>query len=122
MLGLLVASLLGCNVPSKISCEGAPLVTYNNFGKGFITRECQACHAQAVQDDARLGAPREFFYDTPERVWEDAELILLTSTGNDPIMPPSDGVFSEDRLRLEIWLRCGQNGAIDGIQLSEEAP
>jgi uncharacterized membrane protein len=121
-LGVFVILFLGCNIPNKISCQDAPLVTYNNFGKGFMTRECQVCPAQAVQGEIRLGAPKEFFYDTPERVWEDAELILLTSTGKDPIMPPSDGVFSEDRLRLEIWLRCGQNGAIDGIQLPQEAP
>lgn len=122
LLGFLVAFLFGCNVPGKISCEDAPLITYNNFGKGFMTRECQGCHAIALPDEARLGAPKEFAYDTPEQVWKDAELILLTSTGNDPIMPPSDGVFSEDRLRLEIWLRCGQDGAIDGIQPLEEAP
>ena len=75
-----------------------------------------------MEGEQRLGAPKEFAYDTPEEVWEDAELLLLTSTGNDPIMPPSDGVFGEDRLRLEIWLRCGQNGAVDGVQLEQEAP
>jgi uncharacterized membrane protein len=124
VLSVLLALLfVGCKAPSKISCEGAPLVTYNNFGKGFMTRECQVCHAQSVTGETRLGAPKEFFYDTPERVWEDADLILLSSTGNDPIMPPSDGVFSEDRLRLEIWLRCGQNGAVDGVQVEQvEAP
>jgi uncharacterized membrane protein len=117
-----IVMMAGCSATGKINCADQPLITYNNFGQSFIEKECQGCHGSFIAGNQRQGAPLEFTYDTPEEVWEDAELILVTSTGKDAIMPPADGVFPEDRLRLEIWLRCGQNGAIDGIQLEQEAP
>lgn len=119
MLRIVWASLVvlaGCS-SGRIDCANSPLITYNNFGQSFIEKECQGCHGEFISGNQRQGAPLEFAYDTPEQVWNDKDLILVTSTGNDPIMPPADGVFPEDRLRLEIWLRCGQDGAIDGIQL-----
>jgi uncharacterized membrane protein len=102
---------IGCaNREEKVSCKDAPLLTYNNFGKSFIDFNCQGCHGSQVEGEFRRGAPAEFAFDTVDDVWKHAEFILATSTGEDPIMPPSGGVFADDELRLQLWLTCTPEG------------
>lgn len=102
---------LGCGQErEKVSCKDAPLLTYNNFGKGFIDFNCQGCHGSEVTGEARRGAPVEFTFDDVDEVWEHAAFILATSVGDDPVMPPAGGVFEDDMQRLEIWLTCTPEG------------
>jgi hypothetical protein len=116
--------LVGCeNRQEKISCKNSPIITYANFGQAFIEHHCQSCHSlelvvpgdPVATAEARNFAPVEFEYDSAEDVWRDKDLILITSTGIDPIMPPAGGVFADDQKKLEIWLTCGQDGKIDGV-------
>lgn len=100
--------LASCERQSKISCKDAPLVTYNNFGQGFLSEHCQGCHASTAPD--RNDAPEEITFDTADEAWEKAEDILLQATGEEPLMPPRGGVSEEDRLRLEVWLTCAPEG------------
>lgn len=106
---LLAIGLAGCDgvatdgLPS--SCEGAPVTTWDNFGAGFLTENCQPCHASTSSD--RQGAPENVVFDTEEDVWAVAPAILEMATGEEPLMPPRGGVSDDDRYRLEVWLTCG---------------
>lgn len=85
-------------------CEAAPVVTYANFGEGFMTQSCQPCHASTSAN--RYGAPESVVFDTHEDILDQADRILARSVGDDPQMPPSGGVSEDDRYLLEVWLTC----------------
>ena len=93
-------------------CADAPLLTYANFGRGFLIEYCQGCHASTTVD--RHGAPGEgdpggaVFFDTLDEAWEQADRILARTLSE--TMPPSGGVADEDLVRLEWWLSCGEEG------------
>ncbi len=107
---LLVVAIAGCDGGGGTddlseTCDGAPVTTWDNFGAGFLTENCQPCHASTSPD--RQGAPEDVVFDTEEHVWSVAPAILEMATGEDPLMPPRGGVSEEDRYRLEVWLTCG---------------
>lgn len=89
-------------------CADVPVVTYNNFGEGFLLANCQSCHASTAPD--RHDAPEEVSFDTVDQVWTWAGSILATATGDAPKMPPRGGIDEADRVRLEWWLRCAEPG------------
>lgn len=86
------------------ACADAPVVTYDNFGKGFLTESCQSCHASTSPN--RNGAPESVVFDTEADVAAHADTILLVATGDAPRMPPEGGVSDDDRYLLEVWLTC----------------
>ena len=85
-------------------CEDAPVLTWDNFGKGFTIESCQSCHASTAVN--RYGAPEGVTFDTLEQtlVWK--ARVLARATGATADMPPGGGVSDDDRYRLEVWLRC----------------
>lgn len=85
-------------------CEGAPVITWETFGRGFTTENCQSCHASTAPN--RYGAPPGVTFDTHDDVvmWKDR--MIVRATGDAPTMPPGGGVSADDRYRLEVWLRC----------------
>lgn len=85
-------------------CGTAPVVTYANFGEGFMTQNCQSCHASTASN--RNGAPDQVVFDTLDDVLGQADRILARSVGDDATMPPSGGVSEDDRYLLEVWLTC----------------
>mgnify|MGYP005743601673 CR=1 FL=1 len=89
-------------------CAGVPLVNYYNFGEGFMTENCQGCHASTAAD--RYDAPEHVTFDTVEQVWGWSERILSRSAGDDASMPPAGGVSEDDRTKLEWWLLCAEEG------------
>lgn len=96
---------------SEPYCADVPTVTYESFGRGFLTGNCQACHASTTAN--RYGAPEDVTFDTVEEVWARAEQILDVATWYDedePSMPPQGGVTTDDQTRLEWWLRCATPG------------
>ncbi len=90
--------------PSNL-CADAPITTWDNFGSGFMTQHCQACHAFTSIE--RNGAPEEVTFDTEAQVADLADRILARATARPPTMPPAGGVSDDDRFRLEAWLTCG---------------
>lgn len=86
-------------------CADAPVLTWDNFGGGFLVENCQACHASTAPD--RQGAPSDVVFDTEEDAWAWSARILARATGDAPDMPPQDGIDADDRTRLDLWLRCG---------------
>jgi len=95
--------LSACGQPEV--CDDAPTVTWDNFGRGFTTQNCQACHASESVD--RNGAPPDITFDSEEALLEHIDLVLDEATGDSPTMPPQGGVEEDDRYRLEVMLRCG---------------
>jgi uncharacterized membrane protein len=117
---LLPALLLGCTPDEETAdppaatgdtgtadsfCADAPVTTWDNFGAGFVTQHCQACHASSAPE--RNGAPTDVSFDTEDDVWMWADRILTRSAGEAPDMPPQGGVDEDDRYLLEVWLTCG---------------
>ncbi len=106
----LLSLLVGCStVPSgadSAGCADAPLLTYDNFGRGFLTQNCQPCHATAAPD--RHGANPSVTFDSYEDVVLEWDAIAAMATGDDPAMPPAGGILDEDREKLAIWLACGE--------------
>jgi hypothetical protein len=99
---------VGGDTPKE--CVGAPDLTWDNFGEGFLMENCQGCHASANVGSARHGAPTDMYFDTVEDAWERKDAILYMATGEDPAMPPSGGPSDDDRMRLFWWLTCGTSG------------
>lgn len=86
-------------------CVDAPVSTYANFGRGFLTQHCNTCHAASSLD--RHAAPPTVTFDTEEEAWAWADRILERAAGAEPSMPPQGGVSEDDRYLLEVWLTCG---------------
>lgn len=90
-------------------CADAGTVTWNSWGRGFLTEACQSCHASTATN--RYGAPESVVFDTVDDAWTWADRILARSAGDDATMPPAGGVTDDDRTRLTWWLRCGEPGS-----------
>lgn len=88
------------------ACAEAPVLTWANFGDGFVTENCQACHASTTPD--RRGAPQTVTFDTYEDTMAHRDRILARSGGDDPTMPPQGGVDAAQREKLTLWLTCGE--------------
>lgn len=105
VLGL---GLVGCDespAEADAACADAPVLTWDNFGGGFLIENCQACHASPSVE--RQGAPSDVSFDTEAEAWAWADRILARATGDAPDMPPQGGVSADDRVRLAFWLECG---------------
>jgi hypothetical protein len=89
-------------------CDDQPVVTWANFGAGFLLGACQGCHASTTPD--RHGAPEGVSFDNVDEAWAWQPRILARATGEAPTMPPLGGINEADRLLLEIWLRCAAAG------------
>lgn len=85
-------------------CEKVPILTWANFGEGFVLDNCQACHASDAVD--RHGAPPDVAFDTLDDVlkWQDR---IVARAGSDlGGMPPAGGVSEVDRRLLLAWMAC----------------
>lgn len=89
-----------------LSCETAPVVTYETFGRGFLASYCNGCHGAAAID--RQGAPEMVTFDDAASASEWAPRIrerVFAAEGT-PAMPPAGGITPDDRDRATIWLDC----------------
>ena len=84
--------------------EEVPSITWETFGKGFMTTHCQGCHASEAPN--RKGAPPEVSFDDEADTLEQSIAILNATTSESPTMPPNGGPSEEDRQRLVLWLTC----------------
>ena len=106
MLGLLLAACAGAASTTGDSglCQAAPVITYANFGQGFLKENCQPCHATSSPN--RNGAPESVTFDSLDDALAHADRILAVVPGNDARMPPAGGVSEDDQYRVEVWLTC----------------
>jgi len=107
--------LLGCGgsgdtgAPDTVDqCEDAPVLTWENFGRGFLVENCQSCHGSTAPYRSQTDSPPPdtVTFDTQEQAQSLRALILAASTGDTPSMPPRGGVSEVDREKLDIWLNC----------------
>jgi hypothetical protein len=90
------------------ACADQPIVTYETFGAGFLTENCQSCHASTAPD--RKGALESVVFDTVDDAWAQRDRILARAAIDTPEMPPLGGTTDDDRARLKIWLTCAEEG------------
>ena len=110
LCGVLWALLFGsCTPYTEISEQPCPpigtLLTYENFGAGFMNTYCQSCHGSQSTD--RAGAPGDFIFDTVAQVRQHRARIYVRAAGRNTTMPPGpvDPPQSE-RDQLAEWLSC----------------
>jgi uncharacterized membrane protein len=84
-------------------CESAPVVTWENFGAGFVTENCQVCHAST--STSRNGAPIDVVFDTEQDTLDFAERFMSRVVDSES-MPPQGGVTANDRYFVSVWLGC----------------
>ena len=112
--GLLCFGLAACTGDPVAStedsgfCATAPVVTFESFGSGFVTENCQTCHASTAPD--RHDAPAGVTFDDAARCWEWRDRILARASGAEATMPPMGGTTDDDRYLLEVWLTCAAEG------------
>jgi uncharacterized membrane protein len=118
---LVLIAALGCVEPSDtaepdstsdsgmaedtgFACGSAPSVTWENWGRGFVTTHCQGCHASTAPD--RYGATEGVHFDTVSdiRLWTDRIRIRVLEEED---MPPAGGLSADERFLLEVFLDCG---------------
>lgn len=112
LLTLPIATLAGCAddavetaETSAGACADVPYdVTWANWGDGFFSNYCRACHS--VNSEERFDAPEGINFDTKE------EVILLKSLIHtevivDQTMPVGGGVYDQDLEFLGYLLECG---------------
>ena len=125
--GLLLAALLlasqmghgGCGgddeifgPPTESTCPEGSTLTYNNFGKNFMTKYCTRCHSSELIGADRQGAPTFHDFDTLYGIKAVSNHIDETTAAgpaavNDgmPIDGPSP--TKDERLQLGEWIACG---------------
>ncbi len=105
----LALALLGCATEVLPPlCDDAPVVTWGNFGAGFVLERCAGCHAATAPN--RYGAPEGVTFDTVDEVWSHRDAVLRTVVDDPPSMPPSTALTEDERLLVELWLTCAAPG------------
>ncbi len=80
MRGLtLLALVCGCSggEPAVDDCADAPVTSWDNVAAGFLTQNCQGCHASTAPD--RHDAPADVTFDTEEDALRWADAIQRTA-------------------------------------------
>ena len=90
-------------------CDNAPVLTWENFGEGFLRENCEACHAEDApyRDSAQTPPPGDIHFGDKETALGLRDQILASAAGDSPRMPPRGGLDAAEREKLDIWLRCG---------------
>ncbi len=88
-------------------CPEESFVGYEDFGGPFIITWCNGCHASALPEAERQGAPLGIDFDSIERIREQAGRIWARSADHNVTMPPVGGPEEEERVLLGDWLACG---------------
>ncbi len=91
-----------------LNCPKGTMSSYENFGSGFMSQFCLACHSQKVPTNLRAGAPLETNFDTAGDVqrWR-ALIILRTNSAAKNPMPPTQEIPKSQKAILSEWLECG---------------
>ena len=88
-------------------CPPNSILTYTNFGSGFVSEYCLGCHGADVPESMRHGAPLTTTFDTPAEIRQHATRIYARAGDGYTTMPPAGGPSLEARALLGEWLACG---------------
>lgn len=107
---LILATSVGCG--SRVTIDehpcptGGTSFTYDNFGKGFLDRWCQECHAAKARE--RNGAPPSYAFGSRDDASAHRDRIFAKAAADNTSMPPGTaGPSPEERRMLADWLACG---------------
>jgi uncharacterized membrane protein len=117
-LALVVALAVGCGPdsiwgpPTESTCPPASTLTYDNFGKNFMTKYCTRCHSSELTGADRMGAPSFHDFDTIFGIRAVSNHIDETTAAGPAVtnkgMPPdSPSPTLEERTQLGEWIACG---------------
>ena len=104
--------------PTESVCPSDSTLTYESFGKGFMTQYCTRCHSSELMGADRQGAPSFHDFDTLYGIRAVSNHIdettaagpAATNTG----MPPDDpSPTLKEREQLGEWIACGMPGTPD---------
>ena len=99
--------------PTGAVCPESSELTYESFGREFMTAYCTRCHSSALEGSSRQGAPSDHDFDTLAGIEETAVEHIDEEAAAGPLrvntgMPPSAPRPSEnERRQLGEWLACG---------------
>ncbi len=127
MRALLLIFLVACTTSAVGSSTGATCapssaapLTYETFGREFMTKYCTTCHSTSLTGAKRRGAPTDDNFDTLEAVMAAAtEIDQIAGVGPKAAntdMPPSECGMCEKppmqaREQLASWLACERGTA-----------
>jgi uncharacterized membrane protein len=98
---------------SGATCPSGSTLTYENFGKKFMTDYCVRCHSSTlVGATARPDAPAGINFDTlggvvNNRVTIDAQAASGPSATHTAMPPDGAMPTADERTKLGEWLACG---------------
>lgn len=99
--------------PTGSVCPEGSTLTYETFGRPFMTNYCIRCHSSALTGSAREGAPSDHNFDTLAGIDSTAAEHIDEEAAAGPLrvntsMPPGAPLPSEsERRQLGEWLACG---------------
>lgn len=88
-------------------CPEDSSLTYANFGRPYMLDHCTGCHASALPEGERQGAPLAVDFDSLEDVRAQAERIWARAGDQNASMPPVGPPGDDERALLGEWLACG---------------
>jgi cytochrome c5 len=98
--------------PTGSTCPEGSTLTWDTFGKEFMTSYCTRCHSTSLHGADRQGAPSDHNFNSAELVREELDHTdESAAAGPDAIntsMPIGAPTPTEDeRRKLGEWLACG---------------
>ncbi len=112
LAGALVSILVAAACKPETSIDDYPCppegtkLTYESFGRNYLTQNCQTCHGQATSE--RKGAPSGYDFGTLEQARDRKARIFARAAADNTSMPPGpDDPPPSDRYQLAEWLSCG---------------
>jgi uncharacterized membrane protein len=100
------------------TCPAGSTLTYENFGRDFMSKYCTKCHSSTATD--RHGAPADHNFDTLAHIVVFADHIdenaAAGPNATNTHMPPAGETAPTDveRTQLGQWLACETGGDDDG--------
>lgn len=93
---------------TSLNCPKGTLVSYENFGAGFLSQYCQACHSRKKPEKDRAGAPGDVNFDiASDAQFFRVNILARTKLGSAKPMPPNRDIPKHEILILSEWLECG---------------
>ncbi len=86
------------------ACAEGPNATWGSFGDGFFGFYCRGCHSAETPD--RHDAPTDVNFESLADVRAHADRIRVRVI-DEASMPVGGGVYPDDLVLLDVFLRCG---------------
>lgn len=104
--------------PTESVCPDGSTITYDNFGKNFMTKYCTRCHSSELRGADRQGAPSFHDFDTLYGIRAVSDHVDETTASgpaatNTSMPPDKPSPTLAERKQLGEWIACGMPGTPD---------